>query len=250
MSNRITDSNYDQLYQSLEFFFRQRIKDVHTACPALVVEYDGLTKRAVVQPALDLLTTDGQDVARAVLADVPVVHPSGGGYLVHLPLQAGDAVMVVFSERGISQFKQTFQQQGADRGVVMSESDGIAIPGFGALSVTPAGEGVTMQTEDAAVYVEVHTDRVKVVKGQQDVEITDAGLTGSITGTVDVTSSGNMTLMAPTVNVNGNMIVSGSITGRSGLAVSGSFTNNSTNVGSSHTHGGVDSGPSRTTGPS
>jgi hypothetical protein len=33
------------------------------------------------------------------------------------------------------------------------------------------------------------------------------------------------------------------------MAVTGSMTNNSINIGSTHTHGGVDSGPNSTGGP-
>ena len=126
----------------------------HTALPGIVREYDGETKRARVQPAISLLEEDGGLVDRALLLDVPVVHPAGGGYVVHLPIAAGDAVMLVFSERGLTAFKRTFEQSAPDVDALMSERDAVAIPGFGALSISPvSGDALCIQREDGTVSV-------------------------------------------------------------------------------------------------
>ena len=208
MSNRNPDSNYDQLYQSIDFFLRQRFKDLHTAIPGTIVSYDSITKRAIVQPALDMLDTSGNRVTRAALADVPVLHPSGGGYVVHLPLVANDAVMILFSERGISHFKQTYQVEAPEFSVVMSETDGVAIPGFGALTITPAGPGLVAQTEDGGTYIQIDGTKIKIKCATFEVEAgtvtidtssTVAINSGSTTtvdagGAVRVDSGGNITL--------------------------------------------------------
>ena len=82
--------------------------NLHTSIPGIVQEYTASTKRAKVQIAMRLLMTDGETMPRPVILNVPVVHPSGGGWIIHLPLQADDAVLLVFSERGIQAFKETF----------------------------------------------------------------------------------------------------------------------------------------------
>ena len=129
---------------------RELVNKYHTAMPGIVAEYDPATKRARVNPAMAMVleplpnpspaTSNGRGprtIDRALILDVPVLHPSGGGYVVHLPIAAGDPVMLLFSERGITAFKQTYTRAVPDMGSLMSERDAVAIPGFGALAVAP-----------------------------------------------------------------------------------------------------------------
>ena len=162
MSSKNPEADYSQLAAAVGFAIDQKIKGLHTALPAHIVKYSPASKRATVKPAISLRMTDGSVVPRALIADVPVLHPSGGGYLVHLPLVAGDPVMLIFSERGISKFKKAFAHSPPDLEGRLSVKDAVAIPGCGALSVAPAGDGLTVQTEDGASFIEVTPERVTV----------------------------------------------------------------------------------------
>ena len=131
MSNRDPETRYGKsLSQALEFFFSQKIKEFHTAIPGVVNAYEQTTKRARVQIGLNMRLTDGKSKARPIILDVPVCHPSGGGYVVHVPLRAGDGVLLVFSERGIENFKETFAVADPPVGSIMAERDAIAVPGI------------------------------------------------------------------------------------------------------------------------
>jgi hypothetical protein len=68
----------------------------------------------------------------------------------------------------------------------------------------------------------------------KEVEVTvDGGtVTINITGGANINSSGDMVISAPSVEI-----------------TSAALTHNGTNVGDTHVHGGVESGPSNTTGP-
>ena len=135
---------------------RELVNKYHTAAPGIVEEYDPATKRARVSPALAMLEEGGALKDRAVLLDVPVLHPSGGGYVVHLPIAAGDPVMLLFSERGLTAFKQTYARSAPDIDALMSERDAVAIPGFGALEVSPVEPGaLCIQREDGTVSIVV-----------------------------------------------------------------------------------------------
>jgi Phage protein Gp138 N-terminal domain len=78
-----------------------RLLDVHTCFPARVVSYDASKQAARLRAGS---WTDGFPIDD--LIDVPVVHPRGGAGFVHLPLQAGDWVLVLCAETALSRWKQ------------------------------------------------------------------------------------------------------------------------------------------------
>lgn len=154
----------DTLTHTLGFVLQQRLKDVHTAMPGIVETYDADTKRARVQPAIRIALTDGTTTRRSPLINVPVVFPSGGRYTLLFPVDAGDTVLIVFSQRGLAAFKRAFQEADPTLGHLFDPSDGVALPGFGALSVTPATRtGAALQTEDGATSVRIDGDDVEIV---------------------------------------------------------------------------------------
>ena len=177
MSNRNLDSSYSHLDQVLNFCFQQEMKGIHTAIPGLVDSYDSEKKRASIQIALNMLIKNDdlagrpESVARPVIQDVPVLHLAGGGYVVHVPLIRGDAVMLVFSERGIEKFKESFQVSDPTIDGFFAERDAIALPGFGGVSHVPAGEGVTVQTEDGSQFIHLNLDGTIVLKSTRSITL-------------------------------------------------------------------------------
>lgn len=85
--------------------------NIHTSMPGKVVAYDSLAQTVDVQPMCkrQLFTADGEKTYESLplLAHVPVCFPRGGGYVVTFPLQAGDTVILVFSEAGLAEFLET-----------------------------------------------------------------------------------------------------------------------------------------------
>lgn len=158
MSNRDPDQSYENLPESLRFFWEAVAKTIRTTVPGIVVRYQpGPPPRVTVRPAMDLLLADGTTTPRPVLTDVPVVWPSGGGFTFTWPLEPGDAVLVAFCERDISGFKADRLARRLPSNRVMSEADAVVLPGFGPTEPVPATTvGVALQTDDGetAVIVE------------------------------------------------------------------------------------------------
>ncbi len=165
MSNRHPELRYEKPEQVIPWAIEQMLKGwVNTAMPGIVDRYDAATKRARVQPALRTIIAPSEgspdadppvpprprrEEDKPTIIDVPVVHPSAGGLIVHLPLRKGDPVVLLFSQRGIAAFKQTFAVSNPTRGNFFDMGDAMALPGFGALNITPAStEGLSVQTED------------------------------------------------------------------------------------------------------
>ena len=247
MSNIDPEINYEDLSTVLGFVFEQMLKGIWTVAPGVIDSYNASTKRARVRPALRTLLTNGESESQPVIVNVPVVHPSGGGFVVHLPVRRGDAVLMAFSRRGLSRFKQTFAEVDPDDEGFFSIKDACVIPGFGSLGITPAtANGVSMQTEDGSNHIYVENGSVVV------------------TSTGDVTVNASSTeINAATNVVNGDMTVNGTVRANSyastgtgaasvtgGLNVNGDeFTHNDVNVGEDHQHTDVVSGSDISGGP-
>ena len=195
MSNRDPDDRYEALPQALPFFGDQLLKRVHTCIPGVVKEYDHITRRARVQPAVDLLLTDGTTLEKPIILDVPVIFPAGGGYTVHFPLIPDDPVMLFFSERDIANFKEKLEVGPPLSADIMAIQHAVCIPGFVAPDVALAGNGLVLQTNDGTTYVHVLDGRAEVV--------TD--------GDAIVTAAGMATVTAPDVHVVGNVTVYGNM---------------------------------------
>lgn len=97
---------------------------IHTSLPAIVRSYDSATQTAEVQLAVQLR---GNDVPP--LADVPVAWPGGAAGFVHVPLAAGDTVLVVFTEEDHSGWWSTGSVS-APRVLARHGLHAVAIPGL------------------------------------------------------------------------------------------------------------------------
>lgn len=119
-------------------------RHIHKAMPARVVEYDVETQHATVQLLVQL---DGETVAP--LQDVPVCFPGGAAGFLHVPLAAGDNVLIVFCDEDFSKWWET----GSISPPLIEQRHGlypIAIPGLvraAAPFLATAGH-VTLAAED------------------------------------------------------------------------------------------------------
>ena len=174
MSNIDRERNPDSLAEVLRFTISQWVKlNVHTALPGIVSYYDNEIRRADVTAAIRTVMTDGTEKERAPLFNVPVLFPSGGGYTMTFPVSPGDGVLLVFNERSISTWKQTYQLSTPALRHILSYDDAVAVAGFGPLNVTPASSGASMQSVDGSEYITLNNGGVEI-KHSGNVNI-DAG---------------------------------------------------------------------------
>ena len=243
MSNRLADSRYEQGDQALQFIMEQFVTHhVHTAAPGIIRRYDPATKRAEVQPALRIRIRDaaGERLRdRLPIIDVPVRQTAVGGHMVHQAIQPGDVVLLVFSQRGLEYFKQAWGELSDwPNGALFEERDAMAIP-WGREDIEPVRPtGWLIQNESGETYLSVDDDTIRLVTDAGDSSVVVAP--DSITvekggGRLEVTTSA-INLTAPTITLTGN------------VQTTGALTNNGTNVGSTHRHGGVTIG-TQSTGP-
>ena len=96
----------------MPYVIRQFLKNrVNTSIPGIVVSYEPLTRRAVVQVALNTLLTNGLALSGPLIPNIPVIYPAGGGFQLVFPLHPGDTALLLFSKRGIRRFKESFERE-------------------------------------------------------------------------------------------------------------------------------------------
>lgn len=162
MAKKDPEKEYDNLTDTIKFAFGQMLVDLWICIPGIIESYDQASKRCTVRPAINILMKDGSTQTPAAIKNVPVVWPSGGGFTILSPLPAGEPVEIRFSQRGITQFKESFLQADPGNGMFAKE-DAVVRAGFGSKEVTPAtADGMSMQSEDGANYLYVENGIVKV----------------------------------------------------------------------------------------
>ena len=206
----------------LDAAIRKSIKAIHTAIPGKIIEYDPASRRAIVQPLIDIVLTDGTTLQRPPVDNIPVLHPATRKYAVHIPLEPGDDVYLVCAMRGIGGFKDTFDESQPDADSLLSMRDAVAIPGFGPPGDSfsaQQGEGISVQTSDGASFVKLHETEGIHAKTENP-----------------ITLEGNVTIKGQLV-VEESATVKDSLTAEGNVSVTGqNITHQSIDIGKTHAH--------------
>jgi hypothetical protein len=126
------------LLDVLELFEERMLAGIHTALPGRIEQYDPATQRADVQPLIRRrIPKAGTDRREWVYEELPlipsvrVIHPRGGEAFVHMPINPGDFVLLVFCETGIGHWEAgdgSMSDAGDERRHHLAHA--VAIPGF------------------------------------------------------------------------------------------------------------------------
>ena len=129
----------DSMSETISAYLDSRLREIRTVAPCVVLEYDSATRRAVAQPAIRMLLTDGSEIERAPLVDVPVAFPAGGGVELVFDLQPGDTGLLLACERDIGAFKKALAMSSPGSGDILEARHSVMLPtAFGSPS-PPAG---------------------------------------------------------------------------------------------------------------
>lgn len=160
-----------------ELSHQARMAEVHTAIPGRVVSYDAATQRADVRPLVQRTVprVDGGVLLEElpVVRSVPVLHPRAGGFFVHLPIAAGDDVLLVMSEADPARYLSTGQPGAPIDHRRHHLAHAFAIPGVhpeaGALAAGDALAGeLVLGREGTGPLVRVTDDVIKLGRNATD----------------------------------------------------------------------------------
>ena len=164
VTNLNSESKYAGLPEAVRFALEQWSKGLNVCLPGLVADYDPASRRVSVQPAIYTLMTDGALIDPPVIPNVPVVWPGGGGFVATFPLAAGDPVILIFSQRGLTAFKTAHDLSPPDPDALLSIRDAFCIPALGKPgAITPASQtGAAIQSEDGAEFIAIEPGGIQI----------------------------------------------------------------------------------------
>lgn len=165
--------------------------NLHTAIPAIVVEYDASGPSVVAKPIVQKLFYDGEVQSFSSIFSVPVIFPRTSEFRLTYPLKQGDGVLLIFSESALDNFIGASGKDGEIKDLPPEDvrrfdlTDAVAIPGL-----FPMGMDSKIENPDSMELVfkdtEIVSDGTDLVmtNGQATIEtngaqvkINDDGLT-------------------------------------------------------------------------
>lgn len=246
------------LSEYLKTEFEYSMAEMWFACPGVIASVSGdlSDMRVNVKPAINELYADGTTEEHLDILSVPLIMPGSGTTLVSFPVNAGDTVMLIFSQRSMDNFKtgngQPTQPNDARK---FQAEDAIAIPGLFTFSKSANRPGIRKYphnprtdlsiTHNIASGTEVNIlfkqSGDMVINTEQDVTV------NCKTGVVNATES--YTLNTPQLNINATATTwAGNITHTGNYTQTGTSTFNGI-VFATHKHTGVTPGGGTSGGP-
>ena len=214
----------------LAMFVRNRIMKLRTSLPVRVesvTNNGGLSPIGYVSilPLVQQVDGEGEAINHGIINNVPYLRIQGGSNAVIIDPEVGDIGMAWFADRDMSAVKASEDQAppGSKRHHNMSD----AVYAGTIIAPTPTQY---VQFNDDGISV-VSPTRVRVEAPVTEIESPTMTFTGELTFNGQSTFNG---LVTATQGITS--------TGGSGVSTTGPLTNNGVDVGSTHTHDGVEPG--------
>jgi hypothetical protein len=122
------------LREVLEKAVDSSARALRVAMPARVEKYDAGRQSVDVKPLVQDWYEDEQGARRSVsipvISQVPVVFPGAGGFRLTFPIQSGDTVLLVFTDRSIDKWLHAGGEVDPVDIRMHQLSDAVAIPGL------------------------------------------------------------------------------------------------------------------------
>lgn len=191
--------------------------------PGIVVSYDRNTNRAVIQPAIMGVDSQGGKVGKETLINIPVFSMSGGGIVLSFPVKEGDKGWLIANDRDISIFKQNLEISAPNTYRKHVFNDAFFLPDkINDLNITPEDDGAFVIQSENGTKITLKNDLITL-------------------NSENVVINGN-------TSINGNTVINGSLNVSETITSSGEITGNSIPL-STHIHGNVQSGQNKTGAP-
>lgn len=215
------------------------MSDRWTAIPAVVlaIKDNGRDLMVDVQPLVSIKQRDGEVIPQPSVLNVPLQVGASSTAGTIFPVNVNDNVMLIFSMRGIDTWKYgNGQPQAASDYRMFNKKDCIAIPCIypKELSIAnPQKHNSDYELGDVVLFngLGKATHNEIVLKANGDVIINSPG-------SISITATENITLTAAKTTINSEVQINGS-----------RVRHNGANIGDTHVHGGITSGPSNTSVP-
>ena len=121
----------EEMVDVLDTWLQGRMEEIHTSLPGRIQTYDPKTRLATVVPSVRIRSLHGDLLEIKPIAKVPVVWPSTGVFaMIPAKMEAGDGVLLHFTEAGIGNWLSGKGTMDAEDETRFSLHDCIASPGL------------------------------------------------------------------------------------------------------------------------
>lgn len=218
----------------------QRAPDIHTGYPGFVYNFNPADQTCEVQLAIESLFVGTEDAysveTKQRLQKVPVQFIQGGGYSLTHPVPDGSPCYVHFAERGIQHWlAEGKDKAGLNNGQpapafsqLFSHNAAVCIIGLQPLTNSIksfATNGLEIRNADRSIRIAMTNASIFLISGTTTVTISKNGaivINGNTT--LGITTKGAATIKAPTIKLDSNVTVTGSLTVQGGMDVSGTLS--------------------------
>jgi hypothetical protein len=210
-------------YNAISFLVKQILSGVNVATMVQVVAVtetgqDVAVGYVDIQPLVNQVDGANNAVPHGIVHSVPFIRIQGGANAIIIDPQVGDIGIAIFADRDTTGVEANKAQANPGSGRRFDMADAMYIGGL--------LNGVPSQ------YVQFNTSGITIVSPTQ-VEL-QAPEVQIVAPVVVINASTSFSVTSPAINLTGN------------VATTGLLTNNTVDVGSPHTHGGVTTGTGRT----
>lgn len=231
--------------------FKIDMADIHTAIPCKIVNVyqDNQSQKVDVIPSVNNLLKDGTGEPGMQILGVPIIFPGSQSTLISFPINPGDTVWVMFSQRSMDNFKiGSGEPTTANDYRKFSDQDAVAIPGLFPFGKSLNRPQIRKYPHDSnrdlciAHNIASGTEVNILLKQSGDLIInTEQSVTVNCkTGVLNATES--YTINTPQLNINANSTTwAGNITHTGNYTQTGTSTFNGI-VFATHKHTGVTPG--------
>jgi hypothetical protein len=147
----------------IKSLIKNEIGNIHTILPGIVDSFDPSGPSITVRPAIRKQYDDGEVLAMPLIYGVPVVFLRSSKCAISFPLEKGDSVLLLFSERSIDEWVKTGSESTPSDTRTHDISDAIAIPGLFAFE-----KGKKISSSDLVIE---YKDQTIKIKSTGDIEI-------------------------------------------------------------------------------
>lgn len=163
----------DNLVDAIEAVCDSMISKIHTCLPGRIEKYDHTKRQADVKPLIKKHYLNGQVYVLPVIPAVPVVFPCTNNSSLTFPINKGDGVLLLFTERAMEEWlsKGGDCLPGARRKFDLT--DAVAIPGlYPFVAPSPQEDNSSLVLKHKGTKVKIGSDG-KIAIGANGVEVLD-----------------------------------------------------------------------------
>lgn len=210
-------ANDNNLYGLLIEMVQNEIKRTDSVMPAIVTAFDAgqSPPRVQVQPSVKFITTDGKEIDRAPLINVPVFLYGSNGFFLNTPLKAGDTGLLVASDRDISNFLQILKSARPNTYRFKNFSDAFFLPcALTQNQKAVTADGLSIQNNAGTTAVILKDGEITLKIDQTELKLTDSQVTLKIGGStvLDLSASDALIDVSSRVVIKQNLAVQAEIT--------------------------------------